>query len=109
MTEEQITFIDALIDTNASIAAIAKVFPNMTVEDFIRSSTRYTGGPYRRWTAEQEHFVLKHIKYCTPIPDLAQALTEEFGFSRSEGALKSRIKQIVEWLEAGNEMPATNA
>lgn len=108
MTEEQITFIDALIDTNASIAAIAKVFPNMTVEDFIRNSSRYTTF-YRRWTAEQEHFVLNHIKLCTPIPDLAEAFTKKFGFSRSEGALKSRIKQIIEWLEAGNEMPATDA
>lgn len=109
MTEEQITFIDALIDTNASIGAIAKVFPNMTVDEFIRNSTRYTKGPYRRWTAEQEHFVLNHIKLCTAIPDLSEAFTKEFGFSRSEGAFKSRIRQIVEWLEAGNEMPDTDA
>jgi hypothetical protein len=108
MTEKQISFINALIDTNASIAAIARVFPNMSVEEFIRSSTRYTS-VHRRWTPEQEHFVLKHIKSCTPIPDLAQAFTEEFGFSRSEGALKSRIKQIIERLEEANEMPATNA
>jgi len=108
MTNEQIILINTLIDTNASIAVIAQVFPDMTVDEFIRSSTRYASGPYRRWTAEQEHFVLKHIKLCTTIPDLTQAFTEEFGFSRSEGAFKSRIRQIVEWLEADNEMPDTN-
>ena len=98
MTEEQITFIDALIDTNASIASIARVFPNMTVDEFITNSTRYTS-VYRRWTAEQEHFVLKHVKLCTPLADLAEAFTKKFGFSRSEGALKSRIRQIIEQLE----------
>ena len=104
-----VLLIDELIDSNATIGEIAKYFPLHTVEEFIRASSKYTSGPYRRWTAEQEHFVLKHIKLCTTIPDLTQAFTEEFGFSRSEGAFKSRIRQIVEWLEAGNEMPDTNA
>ena len=105
---EQTLIIDTLIDSNATFATIAKVFPDMTVEEYIRSSTRYTP-VYRRWTAKQEHFVLDHVKHCTPLPELTRAFEEEFGFSRSEGALKSRIKQIIEWLESGKEMPDTDA
>lgn len=89
----ELALLDELTARNATMQEIAEYFPNLRLTDVTANSPHFVGN-YRRWTIEQEDFIYERAMDRLSLADMQAEFEDHFGFSRSEGALVSRLKKI---------------
>lgn len=93
LTRIELALLDELTARNATMKEIAEYFPNLRITDVTQQSPHFVGS-YRKWTVAQEDFILELALDRNNIPLIQEKFEKVFGFSRSEGALISRLKKL---------------
>ena len=93
LTTIEIALLQELTGRNATIGEIAEHFSHLKFTEVTQQSTHYVGG-YRKWTLEQEDFISDLALDLVPIEEICDKFITRFDFSRSEGALTSRLKRL---------------
>jgi hypothetical protein len=93
LTSIELALINELVSRRASLAEFAEHFPSLTIDDINFHSIHHSG-KYRRWDTDQDDLLIYMAQSYLTIDEMKEGIEAWFGFSRSEGALISRLKRF---------------